>query len=122
MESRRLLASLAAVLTLAVVPGCTRENIDAVLGTCPSNPAESGGINWTPDVGRPVFWGVQDLTVSAGAPRDMQIFYPTFEGFTDIEKVDMRAPYHVHFEQRERCDHTGVRFLSFHDKGMASQR
>ncbi|HCT78562.1 MAG TPA: hypothetical protein DGT23_18670 [Micromonosporaceae bacterium] len=87
MESRRLLAGVVAVLTLAVMPACTKEDIEKIVATCPSNPADSGGINWTPDIGRPVFWGVQDLTVAAGAPRDMQIFYPTVEGSTNAPPI-----------------------------------
>ncbi|WP_162906967.1 alpha/beta hydrolase [Allorhizocola rhizosphaerae] len=87
MKRNRLLAAVAALSTLAVMLACTKENIEAVLGTCPSSFEEGGGISWTPDVGRPVFWGMQDLTVAAGAPRDMQIFYPTFEGFTNAPPI-----------------------------------
>jgi pimeloyl-ACP methyl ester carboxylesterase len=87
MKRNRLLAAVAALSTLAVMLACTKENIEAVLGTCPSSPAEAGGVTWTPDVGRPVFWGMQDLTVAAGAPRDMQIFYPTFEGNTSAPPI-----------------------------------
>ena len=48
--------------------------------TCPDDPAESGGVDWTPDVLHPMFWGFQDLDVANGAPGPLRVFYPTYEG------------------------------------------
>jgi hypothetical protein len=62
---------------LSALSGCA--NIIDVLGqTCPEDPAESGGIDWTPDVLHPVQAGSQDLDVANGAPGPLTIFYPTY--------------------------------------------
>jgi len=81
MNRRRFLGGLAALSTVGLLSGCA-ELIEDVLDTCPTDPAESGGISWTPDAGRPVFWGYHELTTADGAPRDMRIYYPTYEGIT----------------------------------------
>jgi pimeloyl-ACP methyl ester carboxylesterase len=86
LNRRRLLGALAAVPALTLLPGCT-DLVESVADSCPSDPAESGGVTWIPDVAQPVFWGVQNLTASGGAPRDMQIYYPTHHGFTDAPPI-----------------------------------
>lgn len=48
--------------------------------TCPDDPNESAGVDWTPDILHPMFWGFQDLDVANGAPRPLRIYYPTYEG------------------------------------------
>ncbi len=79
---RRLLAGLGGLAALTLLPGC-KEAIEAAADSCPEDPAESGGITWNPDIGRPVFWGVHDLTAAAhGTPRDMRVYYPTYDGAT----------------------------------------
>jgi pimeloyl-ACP methyl ester carboxylesterase len=88
MDRRRFTRSLFAVAGASVtgsIAGCSacEDFIDAIGGTCPDDPAESGGIEWTPDVMHPVFWGFQELTPTQGAPVRLRIFYPTYEGFTD---------------------------------------
>lgn len=79
---RRLLAGLGGLAALTLLPGC-REAIEAAADSCPEDPAESGGVTWNPDIGRPVFWGVHDLTAAAhGTPRDLRIYYPAYDGAT----------------------------------------
>jgi hypothetical protein len=83
---RAMLAVGALSPTLMSLSGC--EGIIRVLGgTCPENPAESGGIDWTPDILHPVFWGFQDLSVTDGAPGPLRVFYPTYEGFTEAPPI-----------------------------------
>src|ERR1044072_7990922 len=49
--------------------------------TCPDDPAESAGVDWTPDILHPMFWGFQDLDAANGnAPGPLRIYYPTYEG------------------------------------------
>ena len=49
--------------------------------TCPDDPSESAGVDWTPDILHPMFWGFQDLDVAnGGAPGPLRIYYPTYEG------------------------------------------
>jgi pimeloyl-ACP methyl ester carboxylesterase len=48
--------------------------------TCPEDPAESAGVDWTPDILHPMFWGFQDLDATNGAPGPLRIFYPTYDG------------------------------------------
>ncbi|HCT76864.1 MAG TPA: hypothetical protein DGG94_18250 [Micromonosporaceae bacterium] len=86
MDRRRLLGGLALASTLPLIGGC-KEVIEAVAESCPSDPAESGGVDWIPDVGHPLFWGVQELTTADGAPRPMAIYYPTHHGFTDAPPI-----------------------------------
>lgn len=62
--------------------GCA-EFFRAIAETCPADPAESGGVDWTPDVLHPVFYGFQDLGLADGAPGTLRVWYPTYEGFTD---------------------------------------
>ena len=69
---RQLLAAFGAQLALSSCKGL----IDSAAGSCPENPADSGGIGWIPDIAHPVFYGVQNLTPAQGAPRNMQIYYP----------------------------------------------
>lgn len=48
---------------------------------CPDDPNESAGVDWTPDILHPMFWGFQDLDVAnGGAPGPLRIYYPTYEG------------------------------------------
>jgi pimeloyl-ACP methyl ester carboxylesterase len=62
---------------LSTLSGCD-DLIRVLSGTCPENPADSGGIDWTPDVLHPVQAGSQDLDVADGAPGPLTIFYPTY--------------------------------------------
>jgi len=74
---RRALAlgTLPAALSLS---GC--ESLIDVLGqACPEDPAESGGIDWTPDVMHPVFFGFKDYTTADGAPSTLRVFYPSYQ-------------------------------------------
>ena len=59
------------LLTLA---GCGLEP------TCPEDPAESAGVNWTPDILHPMFGGFQELDQTSGAPGPLRIFFPTYDG------------------------------------------
>jgi hypothetical protein len=34
-------------------------------------------VDWVPDVGHPVAWGYEDLTVKDNAPRSMRVYYPS---------------------------------------------
>ena len=89
MDRRRFTRSLLklagapwAASAIASCDGC--DDFWQALGdTCPEDPAESGGVDWTPDLMHPVFWGFQELTSDDGAPTRLRIFYPTYEGFTD---------------------------------------
>lgn len=72
----------AAVGAVTLLPGC-RELIEGVAESCPDDPDESGGVDWNPDALRPVFWGYQEFGTDDGAPRDLRVYYPTYEGFTD---------------------------------------
>jgi predicted dienelactone hydrolase len=74
------LTVMAVAATLALLPACTEEDLERILETCPTDPADQGGIDWTPDVGAPVFYGHQDLTPADGAPRDLRVFYPSVDG------------------------------------------
>lgn len=69
-------------LPAAALSGCA-ELIRAIAATCPADPAESGGVDWTPDVLHPVFYGFRDLGPADGAPGTLRVWYPTYEGFTD---------------------------------------
>lgn len=73
---------LGAAASAMLLAGCSEDLIEAVVGSCPTDPAESGGISWAPDVGRPVLAGFEDVGAVQGAPRPMRIFYPTFTGAT----------------------------------------
>jgi hypothetical protein len=75
-----LVSALALATGLTSTGGCTPEAAERVRQTCPSGPAEGEGIGWTPDVGAPVFYGHQDVTVADGAPRDLRVFYPSVDG------------------------------------------
>jgi len=78
---RQCMRSMLAAGALSLT-GC-ESLIRAVAETCPEDPAESGGVDWTPDVLHPVFYGFQDLDPADGAPATLRIWYPTYEGFTD---------------------------------------
>jgi hypothetical protein len=61
---------------LSALSGCA--DLVRVLGnTCPENPADSGGIGWTPDVLDPVYAGLQYLGAANRAPGPLAIYYPT---------------------------------------------
>jgi pimeloyl-ACP methyl ester carboxylesterase len=62
---------------LSALSGCA-DIIQVLGGTCPEDPAESGGIDWTPDVLHPVHAGSRNLDVADGAPGPLTIFYPTY--------------------------------------------
>lgn len=73
---RMTLGAGALAPALSALSGCA--GIIQVLGeTCPENPAESGGIDWTPDVLHPVHAGLQYLDAANGAPGPLAIYYPT---------------------------------------------
>lgn len=91
MYRRHLLTGLGAAASLALLPGCSESDIKKILDTCPTDAAGDGGIDWTPDIGHPLFWGFQDLGTAQGAPRNMLIYYPSLEG------SPQNAPIH------ERC-------------------
>lgn len=82
INRRRFLRTALAGGALVPVAGC--DAFFRALGeTCPDDPAESGGVDWTPDVLHPVFYGYRDLDAGDGAPSALRIWYPTYEGFTD---------------------------------------
>jgi pimeloyl-ACP methyl ester carboxylesterase len=78
LHRRGLLAGLAGASMLGVLPGCTRDQLEDVLDTCPTSTADS--VSWVPDAGHPVFWGFQDVGTAQGAPRDIRIYYPSTGG------------------------------------------
>jgi hypothetical protein len=69
-----MLAAGAVSPALLSLAGC------AGVPVCPDNPNESAGVDWTPDILHPMFWGFQDLDVANGAPGPLRVFYPTYEG------------------------------------------
>jgi pimeloyl-ACP methyl ester carboxylesterase len=71
---RAMLAAGALSPSLLLLAGCGSTQL------CPDDPAESGGVDWTPDILHPMFWGFQDLDVASGAPGSLRIYYPTYEG------------------------------------------
>jgi len=75
--------STGSLFAISGLSGCA--DLTKVLDqSCPRDPAESGGINWTPDILHPVFYGFQDIERGeAGAPASMRIWYPTYEGVTN---------------------------------------
>lgn len=91
VNRRQLLGGLTAASVLSLLGGCTEDQIKGVLDTCPSDPAETAGITWTPDIGRPLFWGVQTLGAAQGAPRNMLVYYPTVDGSTDAPPIHKRC-------------------------------
>lgn len=73
---RRFLLSGLVGLPAGLLGGCA-SLIDDAAGSCPSNPAASGGVDWIPDVAHPVAWGEEHLTTADGAPRTLSIYYPS---------------------------------------------
>ena len=71
---RAMLAAGAVSPALLSLAGCGSTQ------TCPDDPNESAGVDWTPDILHPMFWGFQDLDTSNGAPGPLRIYYPTYEG------------------------------------------
>lgn len=71
---KAMLAAGAAPPALLSLSGCGPGQ------TCPDDPAESAGVDWTPDILHPMFWGFQDLDVANGAPGPLRVFYPTYDG------------------------------------------
>lgn len=88
-DRRRFLQSamtVAALPAVALLSGC--ESLIDVLGdACPEDPAESGGIDWTPDVLHPVSFGSTDYTVAGGAPLPMRVYYPSHETFSETHRI-----------------------------------
>lgn len=86
MNSRRkfLRTTLAGgtLLPAASLSGCA-ELLRVLAEACPADPAESGGVDWTPDVLHPLFYGFRDLGSADGAPGTLRVWYPSYEGFTD---------------------------------------
>jgi hypothetical protein len=72
-----VLSALAMAAALVLVAGCDEDDIGALFDRCPD---DDGGIDWTPDVGTPVFYGHQDFTPADGAPRELRVFYPSVDG------------------------------------------
>lgn len=70
----------------ASLSGC-RALIDVLGDACPEDPAESGGIDWTPDVLHPVSFGSQEYTMADGAPQPMRVYYPSHETFSDTHRL-----------------------------------
>lgn len=81
-RSLKMFLSAAALPTTLLSSGCA-EFFEKLADTCPENPEESGGVDWTPDVMHPVFYGYQDFSSDDGAPGNLRIWYPSYEGFTD---------------------------------------
>lgn len=78
---RFLRHALIAGTLLPGISGCRL--IEILADSCPEDQTESGGVDWTPDVLHPVFYGFKDLGAADGAPSALRIWYPTYEGFTD---------------------------------------
>lgn len=76
---RWLRTASAATISPLILGGC-ESVIGLLLDTCPSDPAESGEVNWIPDILHPVFWGYADHDLTTGAPRPLRIHYPTYDG------------------------------------------
>jgi hypothetical protein len=72
---RAMLAASTLSPALLSLAGCAGTQV------CPDDPNESAGVDWTPDVLHPMFWGFQELAAGqGGAPGAMRIYYPTYEG------------------------------------------
>lgn len=71
---RAMLAAGALSPALLSLAGCGSNQ------TCPDDPNESAGVDWTPDILHPMFWGFQDLDTANGAPGPLRIYYPTYDG------------------------------------------
>ena len=79
MDRRRFLhRALAAGAMPFALTGCT-ELIDVLGQACPEDPADSGGIDWTPDVMHPVFFGFKDYTTADGAPSTLRVLFPSHQ-------------------------------------------
>jgi len=82
LQTALTVGALPAALSLS---GC--ESLIDVLGdACPEDAAESGGIDWTPDVLHPVSWASRELTTADGAPQKMRIYYPSY-AFNDSGRI-----------------------------------
>ena len=82
LQAALAVGALPAALSLA---GC--ESLIDVLGdACPEDPAESGGVDWTPDVLHPVTVDAREITVADGAPQAMRIYYPS-HAFNDTHRI-----------------------------------
>lgn len=82
LQAALAVGTLPAVMSLA---GC--ESLIDVLGdACPEDPAESGGVDWTPDVLHPVTVDAREITVADGAPQAMRIYYPS-HAFNDTHRI-----------------------------------
>lgn len=82
LQTALTIGTLPAALSLS---GC--ESLIDVLGNaCPEDPADSGNIDWTPDVLHPVSWASSDLTAADGAPQPMRVYYPSY-AFNDSKRI-----------------------------------
>lgn len=82
LQTALAVSALPAALSLA---GC--ESLIDVLGNaCPEDPAESGGVDWTPDVLHPVTSDSREITLADGAPLAMRIYYPSL-AFNDTHRI-----------------------------------
>lgn len=61
------------------LPGC-ESLVRTLAESCPEDPEESGGVDWTPDVLHPVFYGYRDYTPAEGAPATVRMWFPTYDG------------------------------------------
>ena len=59
---------------LALLPGCLPKE---QLPPCPADPTAAGPVNWLPDVGKPVAWGEEHLTLSDCVPVPLSFYYPS---------------------------------------------
>ena len=72
---RKVITAVTIAPTLTLLAAC--DTVSAILGNaCSGQPGDSGGVTWIPDVGHPVFYGVHNITLADGAPRNMLIYYP----------------------------------------------
>jgi pimeloyl-ACP methyl ester carboxylesterase len=91
MISRRRFLAAATLPTVSLLSGCATF-WDFFFGTCPKDPAETGGVDWVPSIMHPVFFGLQDLSAADGAPGAVRIFYPSYSEFpTDAPILKMCA-------------------------------
>jgi acetyl esterase/lipase len=76
--ARRITAAVLTTLAL-LAASCTKQDIEWASVLCPEDPG-ADSVPFLVDVGRPVFWGFQDVGPDDGATRSMRIFYPSHDG------------------------------------------
>ena len=90
MPGRRRFLQAALAAGILPLAGC-RELIDIIGSACPEDPADTGGIDWTPDVLHPVFYGVQHFTAGQGAPGTLSVLYPSHQTFAAGERTILKS-------------------------------